>query len=162
MQITFASVRQKRRCDQQRCLQQQQSKSLELCPAATRYETTQRLKGRSSSTETLHAGRESVDGDLQRCSTSSSFSSSSPQKLQNHEHESQSPASRQPSVMQKPLASPHRCKVNHAVASQSVILYSSLRILDKPVAMACVRETCRSKGKEAWIGMQVYESGRVI
>lgn len=83
-------------------------------------------------------------------------------KTAKHEHESQSPASRQPSVMQKPLVSPHRCRVNHAVASQSVTLSPSLRILDKPVAMACVREACRSKGKEAWIGMQVYESGSVI
>ena len=141
---------------------QQQSESLELCPAgdAVLNNKLNGQKGEAACTETLHAGQRVVDGDLQRCSTSSV--SSSPQKRLAQNHESQSPASRQPSVMQKPLASPHRCKVNHAVASQSVILCPLLHSSDKPVTMACVEETCRSKRKEAWIGMRLYESGIMI
>jgi hypothetical protein len=45
----------------------------------------------------------------------------------------------QPSRHAKPLVSTHRCKVNHAVASQSVILSPLLRDSDKPVAKACVK-----------------------
>ena len=44
--------------------------------------------------------------------------------------------------MQKLLVSTHRCKVNHSVASQSVILSPLLRASDKPlkpVTMACVK-----------------------
>jgi hypothetical protein len=142
MQITLTSVWEKRPLRSttvvMRLFATTVQRASKLWPEETRYETTSTAKREAaSSTETLHAR----SGELLTVICKKDVPlhppfSSSPQKIPNtNRNDRQS----QPSRHAKRLVSTHRCKVNHAVASQSVILSLLLRGSDKPVAKACVK-----------------------
>jgi hypothetical protein len=140
------------------CRSNKQSKRASSCVQRRHgMKQLQRLKGRQAAQHQRpcrHVGR-SVDGDLQKMIH---FILSAPLLRKNtntNRNHRRSPAKRHAS----PLVSTHRCKANHVVASQSVILFHRCVPLISQFAMACVKRPTDRRAKRLGIGMRVYESG---